>query len=160
MEKKRQLMEQKKLVLVLDLDNTLLHSELFEVGRTFIPKSNKPDLRPQTVVCDKQCPLMRAWRKRKLVETGGFHLLDEGKSLYHIWEPRLFSHRVKLRPFCGVFLKAAMRDFEVHFNTAATRNYGIRILEVLKAELLSLTDKEAGEKEGEEDAAEATAWKN
>jgi len=32
-EKKQQLMQHKKLVLVLDLDNTLLHSEVFEVGR-------------------------------------------------------------------------------------------------------------------------------
>ena len=83
-------------------------------------------------------------RRRKLVETGGFHILDETKSLYHIWEPRFCSHRVKLPPFCAVFLQAAMADFEVHFNTAATRAYGIRILEVLKAELLRLstTDEE------------------
>ena len=80
---------------------------------------------------------MKAMRKRKLVAEGGFHLLDKGKSLYHIWEPKLFSHRCKLRPFCAEFLRAAMGDFEVHFNTAATRHYGIRILEVLKAELLA-----------------------
>ena len=36
-EKKRNLMAEKKLVLVLDLDNTLLHSELFEVGRLIAP---------------------------------------------------------------------------------------------------------------------------
>ena len=148
-------MEQKKLVLVLDLDNTLLHSELFEVGRTFVPKGDRAGQRPKTIVCDKQCPIMRAMRKRKMVESGGFHLLDESKSLYHIWEPRLFSHRCKLRPFCGPFLKAAMRDFEVHFNTAATRLYGIRILEVLKAELMSLTKKDAGENK-----EEAIAWQN
>ena len=37
-EKKRHLMEQRKLVLVLDLDNTLLHSEVFEVGRLIPPR--------------------------------------------------------------------------------------------------------------------------
>ena len=68
---------------------------------------------------------------------GGIHVLDPLKSLYHIWETGLFSHRTKLRPFCAEFLKAAMDDFEVHFNTAATRLYGLRIIEVLKAELLA-----------------------
>ena len=63
-EKKRQLMEQKKLVLVLDLDNTLLHSELFEVGRTFMPRGDRPGQRPKTIVCDKLCPIMRAMRRR------------------------------------------------------------------------------------------------
>ena len=118
-------MEQKKLVLVLDLDNTLLHTENFEVGRTYPPKVDSngvPRSRVgKTVLCEVKCPLMRAFRKRKLVESGGFHVLDAAKSLYHMWEPRLFSVRVKLRPFCAVFLKAAMRDYEVHFNTAATR---------------------------------------
>jgi hypothetical protein len=65
------------------------------------------------------------------------HVLDPLKSLYHIWESGLFSHRTKLRPFCAEFLKAAMEDFEVHFNTAATRIYGQRIIQVLKEELLS-----------------------
>lgn len=65
------------------------------------------------------------------------HVLDPLKSLYHIWETGLFSHRTKLRPFCAEFLKAAMHDFEVHFNTAATRLYGLRIIDVLKAELLT-----------------------
>lgn len=33
-------MAEKKLVLVLDLDNTLLHSELFEVGKIIAPAMN------------------------------------------------------------------------------------------------------------------------
>ena len=155
-------MQQKKLVLVLDLDNTLLHSENFEVGRTFPPKvdsNGAPMTRGKTVLCDVKCPLMRAVRKRKMVESGGFHILDEAKSLYHMWEPRLFSVRVKLRPFCAVFLKAAMRDYEVHFNTAATRCYGIRILEVLKAELLKLTTESKDKDEEAKDNDEETkAW--
>ena len=65
------------------------------------------------------------------------HVLDQTKSMYHIWESGLFSHRVKLRPFCAEFLKLAMNDFEVHFNTAATRLYGIRIIHLLKAEILT-----------------------
>ena len=101
-------MEQRKLVLVLDLDNTLLHAELFAVGSTLQPKADNPDQRPRMVQCEAHCPLMKAMRRRQLVETGGFHILDETKSLYHIWEPRLFSHRVKLRPFCAVFLQAAI----------------------------------------------------
>lgn len=31
----------------------------------------------------------------------------------------------------------AMRDYEIHWNTAATRAYGVRIIEVLKTEILS-----------------------
>ena len=65
------------------------------------------------------------------------HVLDPLKSLYHIWETGLFSHRTKLRPFCAEFLKAAMEDYEVHFNTAATRLYGLRIIDVLKTELMN-----------------------
>ena len=38
-EKKKNLMIEQKLVLVLDLDNTLLHSELFDVGRVITPAS-------------------------------------------------------------------------------------------------------------------------
>ena len=38
-EKKRELMENRKLVLVLDLDNTLLHTELFDVGCLVVPRS-------------------------------------------------------------------------------------------------------------------------
>lgn len=148
-------MEQKKLVLVLDLDNTLLHSEVFEVGRTYHQRGDRPDSRPKMVVCEQTCPLMSAIRKRKMIEQGGIHILDESKSLYHIWEPRLFSHRVKLRPFCGIFLKAAMENFEVHFNTAATRKYGIRILQVLKAELLSLVSQAHGD-----DEEKSTLWRN
>ena len=159
-------MQQKKLVLVLDLDNTLLHSENFEVGRTFPPKvdcngGGAPQIatKGKTVLCDVKCPLMRALRKRsKMMESGGFHLLDEAKSLYHMWEPRLFSVRVKLRPFCAVFLKAAMRDYEVHFNTAATRCYGIRILEVLKAELLKMTASSEEVQEESKENEEAKAW--
>ena len=51
-EKKRQLMEQKKLVLVLDLDNTLLHSEMFDIGRIVQPRGDRPDQRSKTIVCD------------------------------------------------------------------------------------------------------------
>ena len=58
--------------------------------------------------------------------------MSKAKSIYHIWEDGLFSHQVKLRPFCAEFLIAAMEHFEVHFNTAATRQYGIRVVEVLK----------------------------
>lgn len=63
--------------------------------------------------------------------------MDKAKSIYHIWEPGQFSHRCKLRPFCAEFLMKAMEDFEVHFNTAATRTYGLRIIEALKAEIFS-----------------------
>lgn len=30
-----------------------------------------------------------------------------------------------------------MREYEIHWNTAATRAYGVRIIEVLKTEVLS-----------------------
>mmetsp|Transcript_823 Transcript_823/g.1242 ORF Transcript_823/g.1242 Transcript_823/m.1242 type:complete len:101 (+) Transcript_823:551-853(+) len=73
---------------------------------------------------------------RKGLLNGGIHVLEPAKSMYHIWEPDMFSHRCKLRPFCAEFLHYAMLDFEVHFNTAATRLYGLRIIEVLKAEIL------------------------
>ena len=81
------------------------------------------------------------------------HVIDPTKSLYHIWEEGLFSHRCKLRPFCALFLKAAMADFEVHFNTAATRLYGQRVIEVLKAELLNHLGSQSEECTEQEKAA-------
>ena len=132
-EKKRNLIQQRKLVLVLDLDNTLLHSELFEVGRHIIVPGQPHG---KTITCHSNCPLMQAHYRRKMIRDGGIHQIDKSKSSYHIWEPRKFTHRVKLRPFCAEFLATAMKDFEVHFNTAATRLYGVRIIQVLKQELL------------------------
>ena len=67
--------------------------------------------------------------------TGGAHVIDRNKSIYHIWEPGQFTHKTKLRPFCAEFLMKAMEDFEVHFNTAATRTYGSRVIQVLKMEI-------------------------
>ena len=88
------------------------------------------------ITCHPNCPVMQAHFRRRVVRHGGVHVMDPSKSLYHIWEPNKFTHRCKLRPFCAEFLTAAMRDFEVHFNTAATRLYGIKIIQVLKEELL------------------------
>jgi hypothetical protein len=80
---------------------------------------------------------MLSLKSRRHKANAGIHIVDETKSIYHIYEPRQWSHRVKLRPFCAEFLIAAMQDFEVHWNTAATRAYGLRIIQVLKSEVLA-----------------------
>ena len=105
------LIKAKRLVLVLDLDQTLLHSAELPVN----PQSSRG-------------------RRERL---GGWRVFDKLKSKYHISEfnPCPFSFMVKLRPFCAEFLIKAMSSYEIHFNTAATRRYGHRILEVLKYEV-------------------------
>ncbi len=65
-EKKRELMENRKLVLVLDLDNTLLHTELFDVGCWVTPKSsNGQEQKPKMIMCLPGCPIMKAMSRRK-----------------------------------------------------------------------------------------------
>lgn len=109
-EKKKALMEAKRLVLVLDLDNTLLHSSEFRM-------KSEMARRPE-------------YKKRE-----NFAVYDAEKSKYHIWWPYQFSYIVKLRPFCAEFLMQAMHNYEIHFNTAATRSYGEMILRVIKYEI-------------------------
>ena len=97
-------------------------------------------------------------QRRRQHVGGGVHLVDKAKSVYHIWEPGQFSYRCKLRPFCAEFLMKAMEDFEIHFNTAATRTYGLRIIEALKAEILSRVNKKAdlGENKAKEETQVVT----
>ena len=65
-------------------------------------------------------------------------MYEENKRLYHVWDGNRCTFLVKMRPFCGEFLALAMRDFEVHFNTAAAKGYASLIVEVLKAEVLEV----------------------
>ena len=99
-------MKSKKLVLVLDLDNTLLHS--------------------------KEHPIYPYQLKRDGIN--GNKLVDKLKSKYHIWAPG-FSYLVKIRPFFREFIQQAMQLYDLYFYTAATRVYGNVILEVLKHEI-------------------------
>ena len=103
-------MKDEKLVLVLDLDNTLMHSKEYMM---------KPEMA----------------RHHTYRKSCGSKLIDEDRSIYQIWAPRTFSFYVKLRPFCAEFLIEAMENYEIHFNTAAVRTYGILILGILKFEV-------------------------
>ena len=76
-------MKNEKLVLVLDLDNTLMHSREYMM---------KPEMA----------------RHHTYRKSCGSKLIDEDRSIYHIWAPRTFSFYVKLRPFCAEFLIEAM----------------------------------------------------
>ena len=102
-------MQKKKLVLVLDLDNTLIHS---------IPFQMKPEFFRINGAQGKFC-------------------IDKLKSEYHIWG-QTFSYKVKIRPFLKEFIKEVMQMYEIYFYTAATRNYGDYILEILKLEIISV----------------------
>ena len=74
-------------------------------------------------------------RQREYRKSYGYKLVDPDRSIYHIWQPHQFSYFVKLRPFCAEFLIQSMKNYEIHFNTAATRYYGVMILSVLKHEV-------------------------
>ena len=96
-EKKRALIQARRLVLVLDLDHTLLQAS--ELPINFNSVRNRRDRRGQVELIDK------LKRKYRIIE----------------WHPRPFSYVVKLRPFCAEFLVQALKNYEIHFNTAATR---------------------------------------
>ena len=113
---------------MLDLDNTLIHARDYQMRPEM---SSLPEYR-------KRC---------------GSKLVDPDRGTYHIWSPRTFSFYVKLRPFCAEFLIEAMQNYEVHFNTAAVRTYGILILGILKFEVnmrKTKMEKESGSERDEE----------
>lgn len=112
-----QLISSKKLVLVLDLDNTLLHSREF--------------------------PLTKEMARSKKFRQRGVCLYDSVKSRYHMWDYS-FSYLVKLRPFVRYFLEMALTDFEIYFYTAATRIYGDLAVQILKLEMLSQEISDSG----------------
>ena len=79
--------------------------------------------------------MVRCFMNKTRIGTG-WHLYEENKKMYHLWETHRCSFLVKLRPFCGEFLALAMKDFEVHFNTAATKGYASLIVKILKHDVL------------------------
>ena len=115
-ERKEQLIANCKLVLVLDLDNTLLHSTEY-------------NLKPEFMKQIKDRP-------------SGIQLVDSVRSIYHVWNGLVrdnkinrFSFLIKLRPFCKEFLLDAMKNYDLYFYTAATRKYGEFCLKIFKVEL-------------------------
>ena len=71
------------MVLVLDLDNTLLHS------------------------CEQ--PMSKEMLRDKKYWQPGCEVQDADRSLYHIWCPQSrFSYRVKMRPFLREFMAACL----------------------------------------------------
>jgi TFIIF-interacting CTD phosphatase-like protein len=83
-------------VLVLDLDNTLLHS------------TEKP-------ITSEMLKDKKYWRR-------GVEVVDAARTLYHAWCPEgKFSYFVKLRPFVLEFMIMAMKSFQIYFYTAANR---------------------------------------
>lgn len=111
-EVKAQLIKNAKLVLVLDLDNTLLHS--------------------------REYPLSKEMARSRKFNKSGVQLQDPVKSRYHMWDPvNKFSYLVKLRPFVRFFLEQALQDYEIYFFTAATRVYGDIAVDILKLEMLN-----------------------
>ena len=106
-QKKQELMNQKKLVLILDLDNTLLHS--------------------------KEIPIQQRSGNQRMVKTQ-IKLIDPLLSLYELW---LYNHiyLVKLRPFFAKFFVEIIKLYEVYFYTAGNRSYGEAILDIFHQEL-------------------------
>jgi TFIIF-interacting CTD phosphatase-like protein len=107
-EKKESLMKAKKLVLVLDLDNTLLHANEF--------------------------PLSLKQKKNPHFRTPNLHCIDSNRYIYHIWTHQ-FSYQIKLRPFLHSFLTQCMDNYDLYFYTAATRSYGELCVKLLKLEM-------------------------
>jgi len=100
------LFKEKKLVLVLDLDHTLIHA--------------------------MDTPLNRKNDKR--FREDGIHLRDGELSKYLIWTAT-FCYNVKIRPFCAEFLDDLYQDFDITFFTAASKTYAKLIMKVLRAEM-------------------------
>ena len=113
-------MKDAKLVLVLDLDNTLLHTTEFIPVTSTNPNGGGGG--KHVFHCAKDCKFVQAFLHKHPIGSG-MHLFDPHKRIYHVWEGTRCSFLVKLRPFCGEFLRIAMSDFEVHFNTAAAKSY-------------------------------------
>ena len=107
-ERKAHLMKSKKLVLVLDLDNTLIHS--------------------------KEFPLTKEASKHRKYRMPGIQLMDPVKHVYHIWAPG-FSYSCKMRPFLNEFISEALECYELYWYTAATRIYGEMVVDVLRLEI-------------------------
>eukprot|EP00347_Sterkiella_histriomuscorum_P012433 403368592 len=118
-----QLLQDRKLVLVLDLDNTLLHTKSIE-EREFQTKSRDPTF---------------------------INLIDPLKSIYEIKLFRGGFH-TKLRPFLFEFLKKVFdeRKFEIYFYTAGTKDYGMLIIDIFKMEITRLFGKEYAKQISEE----------
>lgn len=104
---KAQLLQAEKLVLVLDLDNTLIHCTPFRITTEMVK------------------------RNRCFRETG-ISVFDSLKGKYHMWQPGQYSYLIKVRPFCADFLLSAIEKFKVYFYTAAKLNYAQQVLKVLK----------------------------
>ncbi|CDW87741.1 tfiif-interacting component of the c-terminal domain phosphatase [Stylonychia lemnae] len=107
-EKKKHIMRDRKLVLVLDLDNTLIHTR---------------DVQKQDL-------------KIKSKDNGYIALIDQYKCIYEIKQPFGGFH-VKLRPFLAEFLKIIhdQQKFDIFYYTAGTRAYGQLIIDVFKMEI-------------------------
>lgn len=101
-EKKEELIKEGKLVLVLDLDNTLMHSKELRI---------KPN-------------------QRVPLDIGQSSLIDELKGIYEFRLDPAIIYRVKLRPFLIQFFTQISEKFDVFFYTAGIRRYGSLILEL------------------------------
>lgn len=95
-------------MLVLDLDNTLLHTKNVSINE-LVNRTKQPI---------------------------AISLIDPLRSIYEIKTQDKGMH-VKLRPFLGEFLKQILdeKKFEIFFYTAATKFYGIWIIDILRMEV-------------------------
>ena len=100
-------------MLVLDLDNTLLHSCEFPMSKEMLNKE----------------PQFRA---------PGIAVFDKIKTKYHMWDPKhSMSYLVKLRPFLREFILEAMKSYKLYFYTAANSAYAKMVIDILKLEMVS-----------------------
>lgn len=97
----KNLLQSKKLILILDLDHTLLNS------------TRLADMSPQEEYVKHEAESMRANPERSIFQLFGTHLLT------------------KLRPFVRTFLQEASKMFEMYVYTMGERPYALEIAKIL-----------------------------
>lgn len=97
----KNLLQSKKLILILDLDHTLLNS------------TRVADMSPQEEYVKHEAESMRANPERSIFQLFGMHLLT------------------KLRPFVRTFLQEASKMFEMYVYTMGERPYALEIAKIL-----------------------------
>ena len=103
---KRRLLASRKLSLVVDLDQTIIHATVDPtVGEWMADKDNA--------------------NYEALSNVRAFQLMDDGPGMHGCW------YYIKLRPGLEQFLKDISRHYELHIYTMGTRTYAKRIADIV-----------------------------